>query len=143
MPAARHIGVKVESYDGRCLALGAPLAPNVNQMGTAFAGSLNSVATLAGWSLAWLLVHESGLAADVVLQDSSVRYLRPVTRDFTARCCRPEAGAVAALFAAVRRRGRGRIELSAEIREEGRAAVTFAGRYVAHRQRASTHEIAP
>ena len=49
IPLARHIGVRVVEFDGSSLALGAPLAANSNHKGTAFGGSLFSLAVLAGW----------------------------------------------------------------------------------------------
>ncbi|MEP6574316.1 MAG: YiiD C-terminal domain-containing protein [Gemmatimonadota bacterium] len=132
IPAARHAGITLESYDGSTLALGAPLALNVNQMRTAFAGSLNSAATLAGWSLVWLMAMEDQQPpSDIVLQDCSVQYLRPVTRDFTARTRRPDPDRVGDFLDALRRRGRGRIEISAEIQELDLSAMIFTGRFVA------------
>ena len=49
---AKHIGIVVESADDSAVVLRAPLAPNANYKGTAFGGSLYSVAVLTGW--AWV-----------------------------------------------------------------------------------------
>src|ERR1700722_9348070 len=49
---AKHIGVVVESADDDAVVLRAPLAANANHQGTAFGGSLYSLAVLSGW--AWL-----------------------------------------------------------------------------------------
>ena len=49
---AKHIGIVVESADDDAVVLRAPLAPNANYKGTAFGGSLYSVAVLTGW--AWV-----------------------------------------------------------------------------------------
>jgi thioesterase domain-containing protein len=51
----------VDSYDQGRLTLKAPFAPNINDKGTVFAGTLNAVATLAGWSLLWLILREHNL----------------------------------------------------------------------------------
>jgi len=110
--------------------LAAPLAANVNHKGTAFAGSLNALATLAGWSTIWLLTRAHGVEAHVVIQDSSVKYLRPVSGDFEAVCAAPTAAEAAALLTAVQRRGRGRIALQVAVTQAGAEVVRFTGRYV-------------
>lgn len=133
IPLTAAIGLQVTGFrDGR-LTLSAPLAPNVNHKDTAFAGSLTAVLTLSGWSVVWLLLEEHGLSGQIVIQDCSVRYLHPVTRDFTAGCALPEAAAVDRFVTTFRRRGLARLELRAEIHEAGQLAVEFTGRYVAHR----------
>jgi thioesterase domain-containing protein len=130
MPVTQYLGIEPASYHGGVLTLRAPLAANVNHKGTAFGGSLNAIATLAGWGVVWLALRERGLRGEVVIQDSSVRYLRPVTGDFVARSGPPEPEALSQLVALVRRRGRGRIGLHAEVEDPGGVAVRFAGRYV-------------
>jgi thioesterase domain-containing protein len=49
---AKHMAVVVESADDNSMILRAPLAPNSNHKGTAFGGSLYSLAVLTGW--AWV-----------------------------------------------------------------------------------------
>ena len=131
MPVTQSLGIRVVGRRDGGLVLEAPLAANINHTGTAFAGSLNAAATLAGWGTVWLLLRERGIPAHVVLQDSAVHYVRPVTGDFTARCLPPEEPAVDRLVDALARRGRGRIELHAIVSDGEGDAVTFRGRYVA------------
>ena len=75
---ARHMGIVVESADDAAVVLRAPLALNANYKGTAFGGSLYSVAVLAGW--AWVTRH---LAAQgrgrrhADSQESSVHFSAP------------------------------------------------------------------
>ena len=89
MPITRALGLRVVGTEGGGLVLSSPLEPNINHKGTAFAGSLNATATLAGWGTIWLLLREHGIRSHVVIQDSTVHYVRPVTGDFTARCRAP------------------------------------------------------
>src|SRR6476646_8042129 len=77
IPISAALGLKVAGFDAGTLRLAAPLAPNINHKDTAFAGSLNAVLTLAGWSLLWLIARSAGMPAKVVIQDSAIRYLRP------------------------------------------------------------------
>lgn len=132
IPLSQQIGLVAEDYDGECLALHAPLAPNINHKSTAFAGSLNATATLAGWGLTWLLLREHGLRGVIVIHESSARYELPVADDFVATCRRPPEHAVERFLAALRRRGKARLALTVEILDAaGRVAVVFTGSYVA------------
>jgi thioesterase domain-containing protein len=133
MPVTQRLGVRLVGVRQGAVHLKAPFAANTNHAGTAFAGSLNAVATLSGWSTVWLLLREREIEAQVVIQDSSVRYLRPVTGDFEAVCTPPSHEAIAHLVEALTRRGKGRIELTASVRDGQGEAVHFRGRYVALR----------
>jgi len=130
IPATRRLGIEPARCDDNVLVLSAPLVPNRNDKGTAFAGSLCALATLAGWSAVWLALRDAGLEGIVVIQDSTIRYLRPVTRDFEARCPWPTPAQFARLFATLRKHGKARLRLRIAIRESGTDAVTFTGRFV-------------
>ncbi len=130
IPLTQHIGLRVVSYEEGRLVLHAPLAANINHKQTAFAGSLNALVTLAGWGQVWLLLKELDLVGEIVIQDSSSNYLHPVNSDLAAICCKPEPAQISKLASALKKRGRARIELSAEIYDNDAVAVTFTGRYV-------------
>ncbi len=131
IPLTVALGLTVASYDGLALELHAPLTSNINHKATAFAGSLNAVATLSGWGIVWCILKEAGIAAKIVIQDSQINYLLPVAADFAAVCARPESAQVSRFKKMLLKRGLARLELRAEIREGGQPAVTFRGRYVA------------
>jgi thioesterase domain-containing protein len=130
IPISSVIGLTVERYENGCLTLSVPLGKNINQQGTAFAGSLNAALTLAGWSLVWLILKEANIEASIVIQDSGIHYRQPVTMDFRARCCKPDAATLEKMISALRKKGKARIALSAEVRQAGEVAVAFNGRYV-------------
>lgn len=131
MPVTQRLGVRLAGVRHGAVHLTAPFAANTNHAGTAFAGSLNAIATLSGWATVWLLLREREIPAQVVIQDSSVRYLRPVTGDFEAACAPPSHEAVTHLVESVTRRGKGRIELAISVHDHQGEAVQFRGRYVA------------
>jgi thioesterase domain-containing protein len=136
MPVTQRLGVRLVEIRHGAVSLRAPFAANTNHAGTAFAGSLNAIATLSGWATVWLLLREREIQAQVVIQDSAVRYLRPVTGDFETLCTPPSQDAIAHLVTAVTRRGKGRIELAIAVRDHQGDAVQFRGRYVALQDRA-------
>lgn len=131
IPITREIGIRVAHYNGEQLALTAPIERNINHKATAFAGSLNSVVTLAGWGMIWLLLKELDIPATIVIQDSASHYRRPVTRDFTAICSRPGNDQVEQFARTLREKGRARLELAATISERDVLVMSFQGRYVA------------
>lgn len=134
IPLSAAMGVRAARYDAEGLVLEIPLAPNHNHAATAFAGSLNALTTLAGWGLLWLLLDEAGLAASIVIQDSSIDYLRPVDADLiVARCAPPPPVELERFLSALRRRGLARVALNTTIGPESRPQVRFIGRYVARR----------
>jgi len=113
IPLTRAMQIALRDYNGETLTLAAPLAPNVNDKGCAFGGSLSSLATLAGWGVVALKLAELGLSAEIYVQDSTIRYLAPVW------------GAA---------RGRGRVRVVCRVpREEGGDACTLEARFVAIR----------
>jgi thioesterase domain-containing protein len=131
IPITRAMGVRVEDYDGERLVLSAPLAENVNHLGTAFGGSLNALAVLSGYGLLWLELREA--ECHIVIRKSSISYERPVRGELRATCVRPEAGALAEFKQSFRQKGKARIALSATVEDQGEVAVRFEGTFVAMR----------
>jgi thioesterase domain-containing protein len=130
-PLARHIGIVVESAEDRGIVLLAPLAPNANFKGTAFGGSLFSIAVLTGWAwiTRYLAAHQ--LSAEAVIQESSIRYRLPVQGDFRSSLAAPSAEHVDKFRKMLRRAGRGRIHLQVDIHYEQAVAVQFDGMFAA------------
>jgi thioesterase domain-containing protein len=132
IPLTRVMGVRVVRADQNGLTLGAALAPNLNHKRTAFGGSLNSLATLACWGLIQLLVRDHGQAITVVIQESSVQFLKPVMRDFEAICPLPPAPVIERFLHTLERKGRARLALESAICTDGEVALRFSGQFVAY-----------
>jgi thioesterase domain-containing protein len=133
IPLAAAMSIGVAGYDGRTLTVRAPLPPNRNLHGTAFAGSLFSTCVLTGWGATWLALRERGLTGLIVVADSEIHYRKAVAADLVCRCtCDP--GALRASLEQFVAKGRGSFELSCAIDQDDKRAVTFAGKYVVHVQ---------
>jgi thioesterase domain-containing protein len=128
---ARHIGIVVESADDEAVVLRAPLAPNANYKGTAFGGSLYSLAVLAGWAWVTRYLAARGLAADAVIQESSVRFLAPVQGELRASAAAPPGAQIDKFRKMLQRAGRGRIRLRVEIIYGQTLATLFEGVFAA------------
>jgi thioesterase domain-containing protein len=124
--------LRVHSYDGARLVLAAPLAPNINDKGCAFGGSLVSLLTLAGWGLLVLRLRGERRSCDVYVQDSHVRYLAPLWGDFIAEAHLGEGESWTAFSAALTARGRARIGVRCHVpADAGSEACTLEARFVA------------
>ena len=129
IPITRAMGVRVAAQDGRQLTLVAPIALNHNHLGTAFAGSLSAVATLAGYGLLWLELRDR--ACHLVIRQSSLSFRRPVRKEIVAICRRPDEEMLRTFKDEFAQRGKARIGLDVTIEEDGLVAVEFKGLFVA------------
>ncbi|MCX7514501.1 YiiD C-terminal domain-containing protein [Frateuria hangzhouensis] len=135
IPLARAMDLRLDHVARDSLALAAPLAPNVNDKGCAFGGSLASVMTLAGWALVELALQRRGEACDVFVGDSRVRYLEPVWSDFRAEARLAEEADFGTFFATLAERGKARIDVRCAVPGSGaRPAATLEARFVAKRR---------
>jgi thioesterase domain-containing protein len=128
---ARHIGIMVESADDDSVVLSAPLAANANYKGTAFGGSLFSVAVLTGWAWTTRYLAVADLRADAVIQESTVRYLAPVRGVLRASLVAPSVPQIEKFRKMMQRAGRGRIRLKVNIHHGVTLATEFEGVYAA------------
>ena len=131
IPLINHMGFLPLEWDGQALKMRAQLAPNVNDKGTGFGGSLATVATLCGWSTVTLFLREQGRDDDVVIRDSHIEYLLPVTADFTAQTALPEPSIRQAFKQKMDSKGRVRIDLVIEVIQQDQVALRLSAAYVA------------
>ena len=122
---AKHMGIVVESADDAAVVLRAPLAPNANHKGTAFGGSLYSLAVLTGWAWLTRFLATRELDAEAVIQESSMRFLMPVHGEMRACVEIPAAAEVAKFRKMLLRADRGRIRLQVNMHEGADAGHGF------------------
>lgn len=134
IPLTQAMGLHVAGRDALGLRLAAPLAPNRNDKGTAFAGSLATIVTLAGWALTTLVLREAGYDdAQVAVGHATTDYRRPVRTGLLAECRQPPADEVEAFLAAFREHGRARWQLEIVLKDGEAVAVQQLARYHAWR----------
>lgn len=131
IPLGAAMALEVTRLDEHGIALSLPLAPNINDKGTAFGGAMASAMILAGWSLPRLLLRREGLDADLVIGRCELRFLKPVKQDFSVQCDWPDAGALARFFEAFRQQGRGKLDLAPEVICNNEVVATLQARYAA------------
>ena len=109
--------------------------PNANYKGTAFGGSLYSLAVLTGWAWVTRYLEARGLPADAVIQESSMRFLSPVQGELRASAAAPSGAQIDKFRKMLRRAGRGRIRLQVEINYGQTLATLFDGVFAAAMRR--------
>ncbi|MEP2774774.1 MAG: YiiD C-terminal domain-containing protein [Luteolibacter sp.] len=129
IPLTRAMDLRVESCGPETLILTAPLEPNHNHLGTAFGGSLATMATLAGYCALWTALGDRNI--HIVVRRSSIEYLRPVTGEIRATCCLPSENKLQRLRKTLSTRGKARLTLDVTISENGSECVRFSGEFVA------------
>ncbi|WP_415903144.1 YiiD C-terminal domain-containing protein [Neptuniibacter sp. QD29_5] len=131
IPLVNHMGVKPLDWDGKRLLMSAALAPNVNDKGTGFGGSLATLSTLCGWSAVTLYLRAQERDDDVVIRESKLEYFLPVTSDFTAECHLPDVEVLGVFDQKMQTKGRARMDLVIEIKQKDKVAMRLSGSYVA------------
>ena len=135
MPLAHAMGVEVVLQNDGRIGLRVPLAPNVNDKGTGFGGSVAALATLAGWVEAQrqLDLATMGSNVEIVVQRGETRYIRPIRDTFLAVAEPPAAEAVQKFLRLYERKGLARLGVEVVIYCDGERVAEYGGDYVASR----------
>lgn len=132
IPLTAAMGIRVVQTGPRRLILEAPLAPNVNHLGSVFGGALHTLPTLACYAALWTLLVEGGVDGHVVVKQSYANYRQPVRNTFRAICNRPPPGIASEFIDDLRRFKKARMDLESIIEgADGKPAVEFHGSFVA------------
>lgn len=124
------LAMEVQTINATEVALTAPVAgPNINIHHTAFAGSIYSVCTLAGWSLAHHRLCLAGINADVVMGTAEITYLAPIKHSIDAHISVSEAD-MQTWIEKLHAKGKGAVEARVEAIEDGTVKAVLAGKLV-------------
>lgn len=129
IPASKLIKAGVKSCSDIAIELRAPLIPNTNHKNTVFGGSLSVLAILAGWSLVYMRLK--GINNEIVIQESSMSYLKPAHGAFFARSAYEENPQWKKFNRLFIMKGKGRIQVESNIFSNNELVATFRGTYVA------------
>lgn len=130
VPLTRAAELSFVSYDGKTLVCEAPLAPNINDKGTAFGGSTFVLCVAAAWGMSKIKSQELGLEGELVVAKSEIEYLRPLSETLRAEVVSPNDEAMRDFKQCFETRGRASFVLESVINNhEGKPAVRFKGKY--------------
>jgi thioesterase domain-containing protein len=131
IPLAELMDLRVARLDATGIRLDFPLAPSVNDKGSAFGGALASAMILAGWSLPRLLLKHQTTAAELVIGRCELRFLKPVRGPYSAVCDWPEPEAQRQFLQRLAEQGKGRLDMTARIFAGDEVAASLQARYAA------------
>ena len=132
IPASAALKIKVNNCSETKVELSAPLSANLNHKNTAFGGSLSVIAILAGWSLIFMRLY--GVKNEIVIQESSISYLKAVKDDFLSICKYEDSKRWERFSQSFNRRGKGRIIVESSIYCNNEVVAKHTGTYVAFKK---------
>ena len=78
IPLLNAMHLSFVSFENLTLTMEAPLAPNINNKGTAFGGSIASICLFGGWAVATLGFVDAGIRnTEIVVYTSDMTFERP------------------------------------------------------------------
>ncbi|KAF7598067.1 MAG: thioesterase [Candidatus Dactylopiibacterium carminicum] len=131
IPLSAAMQVMVQHASADMVELQAPLEPNVNHRGTAFGGSIATLATLAGWSLLRIRLDGMEPLPHLVIQHQEMHFSAPIIGPLLTRARFPAGTDWAAFLAMLENRGRARLQLTAEVLSGTQPAARMEGLFVA------------
>ena len=131
IPVTKAMEFSVLEFTSSEVKISAKLEPNKNHQSTAFGGSISCLMTVAGWALTFANIKEIDPNAHIVISKSNIRYLKPVTKDFTAECKITDETDRINLFEIYKKNHKSKLNVKVYCYEDGVLAAEFEGKYVA------------
>lgn len=119
IPITKALDIRIEDLTSNSIRVEAPFEANKNIHNTAFAGSIYTVGTIAGWSLVNSIAVNHQLKGSVVLAKADIQYKKPINGDIIAQCSVADASTIDSFIMSFQRKKRARISLEIEIIEDG------------------------
>lgn len=130
LPLARAAGVEIDSYDGSCLQVSAPLELNINDKLTAFGGSLYNLCVIAAWGMTDLKAKELNFSGDIVVAKGEITYLKPLRSRLVAQAFAPDQAMIDKAKHSYKTKGKAVFTIAAQILDEQQnICVEFLGKY--------------
>lgn len=119
IPITQALDIQITELTEHSIRVMAPFEANKNIHNTAFAGSIYTVATIAGWSLVTSLAMQHKLEGSVVLAKAHIQYKQPINGDIVAECQVDNPALVETFIRSFKRKNRARLELAINLVEDG------------------------
>lgn len=131
IPMTKLMGLTINEYNNKELITSAPLDININDKGTAFGGSLNSIVTITGWALCDLITKELGFEKNsTVIYKNTSEFKRPVTGRIFCHATKPSVDTLDKLKSKLEKKGSGSLRIHVRIIEKEHVCVEFEGIYI-------------
>ncbi len=129
IPITKALAIEVLDLELERIIIKAPFQQNKNIHNTAFAGSIYTTATLAGWSLVTNFLESNNLKGSVVLAKGEIKYLKPITGDIIARTTLGSEQALVKFNKQLESKGRARLSLIIDVIEDEQIKAQLKGNF--------------
>ena len=131
IPLTKVMDIRIDTYNKNELITKAPLAININDKGTAFGGSLNTMTIISAWSMCWLISQELGFdSKNIVIIENKSSFKAPVTKNIICNTQRPSDDEIKIVKEKLEKKGSASIKIFSKILEENKVCLDFEGYYV-------------
>ncbi len=131
IPMTKYMQLTLEELNDNNLITKAPLEPNINDKGTGFAGSLNTIATISAWCVCYLEASKLDLENSMIaIIKSDISYRAPITKDFECKTYLPSKEQIKLFEKKMKEKSSSSLKIKGEIIEDGKLCLDFEGVYV-------------
>lgn len=141
IPITKALGAEAVAFSEREVAFSAPLANNINHRSSAFGGSISSLLITTCWAYLRLLFDDEPRVPRIVIAASSTQFLKPVLSDFTSTLVVPHAEEIENFKAVFAAKGKAKITLQSQIKENGALLARFEGVFVVLKAKTDSAEL--
>lgn len=132
IPIVKAMKFTISEIYGKNIVIEAPYQDHINHRNSVFGGSISALLTLAGWAKVRIIMEEIDSTATIVIQESNVKFLKPVLSDFAATTEMDENIDLAKFEKMYRKFGKARINIPVYLKEKNKKEVLaeFQGTFV-------------
>jgi len=132
IPLLNAMHLSFGSFDKLMLTMEAPLAPNINNKGTAFGGSIASICLFGGWAVSTLAFMDNDIHnTEVVVYKNEMTFERPARGQLIVNAfIKPDDFAACLSRLKAKDTGRIRLDIHVELFHDDERCATMRGLYV-------------
>lgn len=131
IPMTKMMGLKLELLSDKELISTIPIDININDKGTAFGGSTNSLAIISGWFVCTIIAKKLNLEDTmiaIIKNNSSFR--APITKDLVCHTFLPTQEEIEKIAKKIEEKGSASLKLNAHIIEDEKICFDCESIYV-------------
>ena len=133
IPIVKEMDFSIVEINGNEVMVEGPYEKHINHRNSIFGGSISSLLILAGWTKMKLMMEKIDNNTSIVIQESNVKYLRPVLGDFVAITKISEEVDMLKTEKIYKKFGKVRVNIEVFLKEKGKEEILaeFVGSFVA------------
>lgn len=132
IPLLNAMHLSFVNFENLTLTMEAPLAPNINNKGTAFGGSIASICLFGGWAVATLAFVDNDIHnTEIVVYKNEMTFERPARGQLIVKAfIKPDDFATCLARLKAKDKGRIRLDIHVELFHDDERCATMSGLYV-------------